>query len=192
MSPRGSPTRRRSRTGPTTTTSSRRSGSRTSPTTGRTHASSTSPIPARPGSSPTLRPGGITVPGVTGQADNGRIFKLVFDKRDPTVVESLTVFADGDAVGTDAFVPFRAPDNIDTSKKSLMVRRSFRTPRSGSTVSRRRDRGASSRASTTRAASPQASSTFPSGSAAAGSPARNRRSREGSPPAGLPSTRRSP
>ena len=35
------------------------------------------------------------------------------------------MFADGDAVGTDAFVPFRAPDNIDTSKKSLMVRRTF-------------------------------------------------------------------
>jgi hypothetical protein len=59
--------------------------------------------------------------GTVGMADNGRIFKLVLDDDDPTVVESLTVLADGDAVGTDAYVPFTNPDNVDTSKKSLMV-----------------------------------------------------------------------
>ena len=31
------------------------------------------------------------------------------------------MLADGDAPGTDVFVPFTSPDNIDTSKKSLMV-----------------------------------------------------------------------
>ena len=59
--------------------------------------------------------------GTVGEADNGRIFKLVMNADDPTVVDSLTVLADGDADGTSAFVPFRNPDNIDTSKKSLMV-----------------------------------------------------------------------
>jgi hypothetical protein len=59
--------------------------------------------------------------GTVGQADNGRIFKFVLNADDPTVVDSVTVLADGDAEGTDAYVPFVNPDNIDTSKKSLMV-----------------------------------------------------------------------
>ena len=59
--------------------------------------------------------------GATGQADNGRIFRLVLNADDPLVVDSLTVYADGDAVNSDVYVPFRAPDNIDTSTKSLMV-----------------------------------------------------------------------
>lgn len=59
--------------------------------------------------------------GTAGQADNGRIFRLVMNENDPTAVDSLTVYADGDAAGTSAFVPFRAPDNVDTSGKSLMV-----------------------------------------------------------------------
>ena len=59
--------------------------------------------------------------GTVGEADNGRIFKFVFNADDPTVVDSLTVYADGDAEGSDVFVPFVNPDNIDTSKNSLMV-----------------------------------------------------------------------
>jgi hypothetical protein len=59
--------------------------------------------------------------GTVGQADNGRIFRFVLNEDDPTIVDSLTVLADGDAVGTDAYVPFTNPDNIDTSTKSLMV-----------------------------------------------------------------------
>ena len=46
---------------------------------------------------------------------------MVMNAADPTVVDSLTILADGDAVGTDVYVPFTSPDNIDTSKKSLMV-----------------------------------------------------------------------
>ena len=59
--------------------------------------------------------------GTEGQADNGRIFKFVFNEDDPLVVDSVTVYADGDAVESDVYVPFVNPDNIDTSKKSLMV-----------------------------------------------------------------------
>ncbi len=60
--------------------------------------------------------------GVTGLADNGRIFKFVFDERDPKKVQSFTVYADGDAPTTHSkFVGFTSPDNIDTSRYSLMV-----------------------------------------------------------------------
>jgi hypothetical protein len=60
-------------------------------------------------------------PGGAGQAPNGRIFEFVFNADNPLVVDSLTVLADGDAPGTEVFVPFTSPDNVDTSKKSLMV-----------------------------------------------------------------------
>lgn len=59
--------------------------------------------------------------GTVGQADNGRIFKMVFNAKNPRKVDSLTVFADGDAPGAPEFVAMRNPDNIDTSANSLMV-----------------------------------------------------------------------
>ena len=59
--------------------------------------------------------------GTVGLADNGRIFKMVMNADDPAVVDSLSIFADGDLVDTDVYVPFVSPDNIDTSSKSLMV-----------------------------------------------------------------------
>jgi hypothetical protein len=59
--------------------------------------------------------------GTVGLADNGRIFKFVFDSRNPLKVKSFSVLAQGDNPAGDAFVAFRNPDNLDTSKKSLMV-----------------------------------------------------------------------
>ncbi|HEU4319704.1 MAG TPA: alkaline phosphatase PhoX [Acidimicrobiia bacterium] len=59
--------------------------------------------------------------GTVGQADNGRILQFVFNADDPLVVDSLTVLADGDAPGTEVFVPLTSPDNLDVSTKSLMV-----------------------------------------------------------------------
>ena len=59
--------------------------------------------------------------GTVGQADNGRIFKFVFDKKNPRKVNSFSVLSDGDAPGTPEFVAMRAPDNMDTSMYSLMV-----------------------------------------------------------------------
>ncbi len=59
--------------------------------------------------------------GTVGFADNGRVWKMVLNEDDPTVVDSLTILADGDAVGTDVYVPFTSPDNVDTSRRSLMV-----------------------------------------------------------------------
>ena len=61
-------------------------------------------------------------PSGTGLADNGRIFKFVFNDDDPRQVDSFTVFGDGDAATSHPkFVGFTSPDNIDTSANSLMV-----------------------------------------------------------------------
>jgi hypothetical protein len=59
--------------------------------------------------------------GTAGLADNGRIFKFVFNEKNPRKVDSFSVFADADALGTPEFVPMVAPDNMDTSINSLMV-----------------------------------------------------------------------
>ena len=59
--------------------------------------------------------------GTVGSADNGRVFKMVMNADDPTIVDSLTILADGDLVDSDVYVPFTSPDNLDTSTKSLMV-----------------------------------------------------------------------
>ncbi|MDH3295890.1 MAG: hypothetical protein OER95_16355, partial [Acidimicrobiia bacterium] len=55
-------------------------------------------------------------------ADNGRIFQMVMNADDPKIVDSLTILADGDVdPESPVFVPMTSPDNIDTSKNSLMV-----------------------------------------------------------------------
>ena len=59
--------------------------------------------------------------GTAGLADNGRIFKFVFNEKNPRKVDSFSVFADGDAPAAPEFVAFANPDNIDTSANSLMV-----------------------------------------------------------------------
>jgi hypothetical protein len=59
--------------------------------------------------------------GSGGFADNGSVFKLVFDPTDPLKVVSFSVLAQGDDAAQGAYVPFLSPDNVDTSKKSLMV-----------------------------------------------------------------------
>ncbi len=59
--------------------------------------------------------------GTVGLADNGRIFKFKFNANNPRKVDSFSVFADGDAAGSDVFVGFVSPANIDTSSNSLMV-----------------------------------------------------------------------
>ncbi|HSM38828.1 MAG TPA: hypothetical protein VK838_05790 [Candidatus Limnocylindrales bacterium] len=60
-------------------------------------------------------------PSGTGLADNGRIFKFVFNDKNPKKVDSFTVLADGDAPTHPKFVGFTSPDNLDTSSNSLMV-----------------------------------------------------------------------
>jgi hypothetical protein len=59
--------------------------------------------------------------GTVGQADNGSVFKMVLNDKNPRKVDSFMVLAQGDAPESDAFVGFVNPDNLDTSANSLMV-----------------------------------------------------------------------
>jgi hypothetical protein len=59
--------------------------------------------------------------GTVGQADNGSIFKFVFNEKNPRKVDSFSVLAQGDASDGDLYTPFVNPDNMDTSLNSLMV-----------------------------------------------------------------------
>jgi hypothetical protein len=56
--------------------------------------------------------------GTVGLADHGRIFRFVFNEKNPRKVDSFSVLADGD--GPEA-IGFTSPDNMDTSANSLMV-----------------------------------------------------------------------
>ncbi len=59
--------------------------------------------------------------GTVGSADNGRIFRFVFNAKNPRKVDSFSVLADGDAPGSPEFVAMTSPDNMGTSANSLMV-----------------------------------------------------------------------
>jgi hypothetical protein len=59
-----------------------------------------------------------------GPYPNGRIFKFVFDKRDPTKVKSLSILIDGDALGAASagvLDLIHQPDNLETTEKLLLI-----------------------------------------------------------------------
>jgi hypothetical protein len=60
--------------------------------------------------------------GTVGQADNGRIFRFKFDRKNPRKVDSFSVFLNADA-GAPAVPggPMRQPDNVGINERSLMV-----------------------------------------------------------------------
>ena len=61
--------------------------------------------------------------GTIGPWPNGRIFKLVLDRHDPTRVTSLSVLIDGDArgaAGSGALDLIHQPDNVETTKGLLL------------------------------------------------------------------------
>ena len=59
--------------------------------------------------------------GTEGPYPNGRIFKMVLDDTDPTVVDSLSVLIDGDAGGYRNVGALHQPDNIETTENSLLI-----------------------------------------------------------------------
>jgi hypothetical protein len=61
--------------------------------------------------------------GTTGPFPNGRIFQLVLDKKDPLVVKSLSILpnADFDAGGYGNVNVVHQPDNVETTKHSLLI-----------------------------------------------------------------------
>ena len=59
--------------------------------------------------------------GTVGAADNGSMFVMELNDKNPRKVDAFYVLAQGDNPDADLYVPMRAPDNIDTSNRSLMV-----------------------------------------------------------------------
>jgi secreted PhoX family phosphatase len=55
-----------------------------------------------------------------GPYPNGRIFKMVFNASDPTVVDSFSILYDADP-GGNAFGQMHNPDNVSASANSLMI-----------------------------------------------------------------------
>jgi hypothetical protein len=59
--------------------------------------------------------------GTEGPYPNGRIFKMVLDKNNPTVVTSLSVLIDGDTGGYRNVAALHQPDNVETTGNSLLI-----------------------------------------------------------------------
>ena len=55
------------------------------------------------------------------RSTNGRVWKMVLDRRDPTRVTSLTVFAEGDDNPVKTPTEVHQPDNIETTRSGLLV-----------------------------------------------------------------------
>jgi hypothetical protein len=56
-----------------------------------------------------------------GRSTNGRIWKMVLDKSDPTKVTSLTILVDGDTVPVKAPGMFHQPDNLESTLNGLLI-----------------------------------------------------------------------
>jgi hypothetical protein len=59
--------------------------------------------------------------GTTGPFPNGRVFKMVLDPTDPTVVTSLSVLIDGDLGGYNNVGALHQPDNLETTAGSILI-----------------------------------------------------------------------
>jgi hypothetical protein len=61
------------------------------------------------------------VAGTEGPYPNGRIFKMVLDPDDPTVVTDLSILIDGDAAGYRNVNALHQPDNVETTASSVLI-----------------------------------------------------------------------
>jgi hypothetical protein len=59
--------------------------------------------------------------GTEGPYPNGRIFKMVLDPDDPTVVTDLSILIDGDAAGYRNVNALHQPDNVETTANSILI-----------------------------------------------------------------------
>lgn len=59
--------------------------------------------------------------GTIGMADNGAVFRVEMNTRNPRKVDNFTMIAQGDDPTQDAFVGFVSPDNLGVSSASLMI-----------------------------------------------------------------------
>jgi hypothetical protein len=59
--------------------------------------------------------------GTLGAFPNGRLFKMVLDQQDPTVVDELSILIDADTGGYNNVNVIHQPDNVETTKNSLLI-----------------------------------------------------------------------
>ena len=59
--------------------------------------------------------------GTLGPYGNGRIFRMVLDDSDPTVVDSLSILVDADAGGYNNVGALHQPDNVETTANSILI-----------------------------------------------------------------------
>jgi hypothetical protein len=59
--------------------------------------------------------------GTMGPYPNGRIFKLVLDRKDPTKVESLSILIDGDVGGAKNPAMLHQPDNLESIPGAIFI-----------------------------------------------------------------------
>ena len=59
--------------------------------------------------------------GTLGAFPNGRLFKLVLDEHDPTVVRELSILIDADTGGYNNVDVIHQPDNVETAGRSLLI-----------------------------------------------------------------------
>ncbi len=55
------------------------------------------------------------------RSTNGRIWKMVFDKKDPTKVTSLSILVEGEGVPVKTLDEIHQPDNLDTTRKGSLL-----------------------------------------------------------------------
>jgi hypothetical protein len=71
--------------------------------------------------------------GTVGQADNGRIFRFEFDKKNPRKVDSFSILVNADPGGTSPAV-MHQPDNLGTTEQSLMIQEDAGPPNPNSRI----------------------------------------------------------
>jgi hypothetical protein len=59
--------------------------------------------------------------GTLGAYPNGRLFKMVLDEHDPTVVRELSILIDADTGGYNNVDVIHQPDNVETTGHSLLI-----------------------------------------------------------------------
>lgn len=58
---------------------------------------------------------------ITGKSTNGRVWKMILDPSDPTIVTSLTVFVEGDDQPVQTLNEVHQPDNIETTMNGVLL-----------------------------------------------------------------------
>ena len=56
-----------------------------------------------------------------GRSTNGRVWKMVFDPNDPTVVTSLSIFVEGDDNPVKTYNEVHQPDNIESTQSGILL-----------------------------------------------------------------------